>query len=185
MIEKTHIQPAIINLAAIIKAVKADIEKRHKPALAKLRADHKAWGERATVISGEAIEAAEVALLQAWENGEIPAGDILTRPSPESMARRLHFASQRIESYSAHLDRQAAPITADLLDLVADGIERDILPQAQDLDRQAKKFGEAGGVAIRVLESCIRHRNEATTFRTAGKPARALSRLFDYLDEED
>ncbi|MEI6279075.1 MAG: hypothetical protein WCQ16_06805 [Verrucomicrobiae bacterium] len=185
MIEKTTIQPAIVDLSAIIKSVKTAIEKQHKVALAKLRADHKAWLERARAISGQAIETAEAELIEAWEKGEIAPSEILTRPAAESMQRRLHFAAQRIGTYADHLDRRAAPITADVLEQVADGIERDIYPQAIDLDRRAKRFGDVGGVGARVLESCIRHRNEAAQFREPGKDVLALSRLADFLDFDE
>ena len=94
MTETPIIEPAIIDMAGIIKTVKAAIEKQHRPALAKLRENHKAWSERANAISGAAIERAEAELIAQWEKGEIPAADILLRPAAESMQRRLHYAAQ-------------------------------------------------------------------------------------------
>ena len=108
-------------------------------------------------------------------------GSFPTRPAAESLVRRLHLAGRRIESFSNYLDAQAAPLAADLLDIVADKIEQSILPGAGELDAQARAFGEPGTVAPRVMANCIKLREEAKHYR-GGRCELALNRLQDYIE---
>ena len=174
--------PATLDLAAVHAAAAAEIEKKHAKALKQLRADHAGWMDRQSAISSDAIARAEAELIDKWEKGLIPAGELLTRPSAENLTHRLHLAGSRIESYEVKLEKDAAPITADVLDLIADNIEASFTTRAQQLDRDAaKEFGHGAGVEARLRSSIAKHRTEAGEFR-AGSYQFALTRLNDYID---
>ena len=175
-------QPAILDLATVHAQAAAEIEKKHAKALKQLRADHNAWLDRQAAISPAAFEKAEAELMDGWEQGLIPPGDLLTAPSHEAITARLRVAARRIETYGDKLERDAMPITADLLALIADKTEAAFLHRADEIDQQAKmEFGHSAGTAPRVISSCVKLREEAARFRS-GSPAFALDRLRDYIE---
>ena len=183
MIEKTITAPAVINLTGIINEVKTDIEARRKKQLAELRREHRGWQARSFSISPQACDAFEEIVFQKWRTGEAAPDSILSAPSPHTLqTRRARCEIECSNFLDYKLERMAAPLVAEILDAVADKIEAGILPQAAELDARTHAFGETPQVVARVLESVRRNRGEAQQFRE--KSAFALSRLWDFLDEE-
>lgn len=173
-------EPATLNLSEINEAASAEIEKKHKKTITKLRKEHAGWLDRQRATSAIELERIELDFMNKWERGEVPADEITKFPSPADMSTRLMLAGRRIESFGEYLENKAAPIVADILDLVADKIEAAILPGATALDAQARAYGESGVVANRVRVNVAKMRDEAARYRS-GNSFMALARLEDYL----